>query len=112
METKALALAGGAGAAPRQVRADAPEVPEGASSHSLEPDDLGGDPVPAPAGDQLHGAAARPAVGEVVAPPRAGDTEHVAVARNGDAGPHRCRREFWLWFIERTGTECFKSSWN
>ena len=42
----------GAGAAPRQVRADAPEVPEGASSHSLEPDDLGGDTVPAPAGDR------------------------------------------------------------
>ena len=42
----------GAGAAPRQVRADAPEVPEGASSHSLEPDDLGGNPVPAPAGDR------------------------------------------------------------
>ena len=46
----------GAGAAPRQVRADAPEVPEGASSHSLEPDDLGGDPVPAPAGDRAGGA--------------------------------------------------------
>ena len=45
-----------AGAAPRQVRADAPEVPEGASSHSLEPDDLGGDPVPAPAGDRAGGA--------------------------------------------------------
>ena len=46
----------GAGAAPRQVRTDAPEVPEGASSHSLEPDDLGGDPVPAPAGDRAGGA--------------------------------------------------------
>ena len=46
----------GAGAASRQVRTDAPEVPEGASSHSLEPDDLGGDPVPAPAGDRAGGA--------------------------------------------------------
>ena len=46
----------GAGAAPRQVRADAPEVPEGASAHSLEPDDLGGGPVPAPAGDRAGGA--------------------------------------------------------
>ena len=46
----------GAGAAPRQVRADAPEVPEGASAHPLEPDDLGGDPVPAPAGDRAGGA--------------------------------------------------------
>jgi N12 class adenine-specific DNA methylase len=46
----------GAGAAPRQVRADAPEVPEGASSHSLEPDDLGGNPVSAPAGDRAGGA--------------------------------------------------------
>ena len=46
----------GAGAAPRQVRADAPEVPEGASAHSLEPDDLGGSPVPAPAGDRAGGA--------------------------------------------------------
>ena len=46
----------GAGAAPRQVRADAPEVPEGASSHPLEPDDLGGSPVPAPAGDRAGGA--------------------------------------------------------
>ena len=46
----------GAGAAPRQVRADAPEVPEGASSHSLEPDDLGGNPVPAPAGDRAGSA--------------------------------------------------------
>ena len=46
----------GAGAAHRQVRTDAPEVPEGASSHSLEPDDLGGDPVPAPAGDRAGGA--------------------------------------------------------
>ena len=46
----------GAGAAPRQVRTDAPEVPEGASSHSLEPDDLGGNPVPAPAGDRAGGA--------------------------------------------------------
>ena len=45
-----------AGAAPRQVRADAPEVPEGASAHSLEPDDLGGDPVPAPAGDRAGSA--------------------------------------------------------
>ena len=45
-----------AGAAPRQVRADAPEVPEGASSHSLEPDDLGGNPVPAPAGDRAGSA--------------------------------------------------------
>ena len=45
-----------AGAAPRQVRTDAPEVPEGASSHPLEPDDLGGDPVPAPAGDRAGGA--------------------------------------------------------
>ena len=45
-----------AGAAPRQVRADAPEVPEGASAHSLEPDDLGGSPVPAPAGDRAGGA--------------------------------------------------------
>ena len=48
----------GAGAAPRQVRADAPEVPEGASAHSLEPDDLGGDPVSAPAGDRAGGAEA------------------------------------------------------
>ena len=46
----------GAGAAPRQVRADAPEVPEGASPHPLEPDDLGGSPVPAPAGDRAGGA--------------------------------------------------------
>jgi len=46
----------GAGAAPRQVRADAPEVPEGASAHPLEPDDLGGNPVPAPAGDRAGGA--------------------------------------------------------
>ena len=46
----------GAGAAPRQVRTDAPEVPEGASPHPLEPDDLGGDPVPAPAGDRAGGA--------------------------------------------------------
>ena len=45
-----------AGAAPRQVRTDAPEVPEGASPHPLEPDDLGGDPVPAPAGDRAGGA--------------------------------------------------------
>ena len=45
----------GAGAAPRQVRADAPEVPEGASAHPLEPDDLGGSPVPAPAGDRAGG---------------------------------------------------------
>ena len=45
-----------AGAAPRQVRADAPEVPEGASHHPLEPDDLGGSPVPAPAGDRAGGA--------------------------------------------------------
>ena len=45
-----------AGAAPRQVRTDAPEVPEGASAHPLEPDDLGGDPVPAPAGDRAGGA--------------------------------------------------------
>ena len=46
----------GAGAAPRQVRADAPEVPEGASVHPLESDDLGGNPVPAPAGDRAGGA--------------------------------------------------------
>ena len=46
----------GAGAAPRQVRADAPEVPEGASPHSLESDDLGGDPVSAPAGDRAGSA--------------------------------------------------------
>ena len=46
----------GAGAAPRQVRADAPEVPEGASAHPLEPDDSGGDPVPAPAGGRAGGA--------------------------------------------------------
>lgn len=46
----------GAGAAPRQVRADAPEVPEGASAHPLEPDDLGGNPVPAPAGDRAGSA--------------------------------------------------------
>ena len=46
----------GAGAAPRQVRADAPEVPEGASAHPLEPDDFGGNPVPAPAGDRAGGA--------------------------------------------------------
>ena len=45
-----------AGAAPRQVRADAPEVPEGASPHSLESNDLGGNPVPAPAGDRAGGA--------------------------------------------------------
>ena len=44
------------GAAPRQVRADAPEVPEGAPAHPLEPDDLGGSPVPAPAGDRAGGA--------------------------------------------------------
>ena len=44
------------GAAPRQVRADAPEVPEGASAHPLEPDDLGGSPVPAPAGDRAGSA--------------------------------------------------------
>ena len=43
------------GAAPRQVRTDAPEVPEGASTHSLEPDDSGGNPVPAPAGDRAGG---------------------------------------------------------
>ena len=42
--------------APRQVRADAPEVPEGASTHPLEPDDSGGNPVPAPAGDRAGGA--------------------------------------------------------
>ena len=46
----------GAGAAHRQVRTDAPEVPEGASAHPLEPDDLGGSPVPAPAGDRAGGA--------------------------------------------------------
>ena len=46
----------GAGAAPRQVRADAPEVPEGASPHPLEPDDSGGNPVPAPAGDRAGSA--------------------------------------------------------
>ena len=46
----------GAGAAPRQVRADAPEVPEGASAHPLEPDDFGGSPVPAPAGDRAGSA--------------------------------------------------------
>ena len=46
----------GAGAAPRQVRADAPEVPEGASPHPLEPDDLGGGPVSTPAGDRAGGA--------------------------------------------------------
>ena len=46
----------GAGAAPRQVRADAPEVPEGASAHPLEPDDLGGGPVSAPAGDRAGSA--------------------------------------------------------
>ena len=46
----------GAGAAPRQVRTDAPEVPEGASAHPLEPDDLGGSPVPAPAGDRSGSA--------------------------------------------------------
>ena len=46
----------GAGAAPRKVRTDAPEVPEGASAHPLEPDDLGGSPVPAPAGDRAGGA--------------------------------------------------------
>ncbi len=46
----------GAGAAPRKVRADAPEVPEGASPHPLEPDDLGGDPVSAPAGDRAGSA--------------------------------------------------------
>lgn len=46
----------GAGAAPRQVRTDAPEVPEGASPHPLEPDDLGGNPVPAPAGDRAGSA--------------------------------------------------------
>ena len=43
-------------AAPRQVRADAPEVPEGASAHPLEPDDSGGNPVPAPAGDRAGSA--------------------------------------------------------
>ena len=46
----------GAGAAPRQVRTDAPEAPEGVSSHPLESDDLGGNPVPAPAGDRAGGA--------------------------------------------------------
>ena len=46
----------GAGAAPRQVRADAPEAPEGASAHSLESDDLGGNPVSAPAGDRAGSA--------------------------------------------------------
>ena len=46
----------GAGAAPRQVRTDAPEVPEGASPHPLEPDDLGGDPVSAPSGDRAGSA--------------------------------------------------------
>ena len=46
----------GARAATRQVRTDAPEVPEGASPHSLEPDDSGGNPVPAPAGDRAGGA--------------------------------------------------------
>ena len=46
----------GAGAAPRQVRTDAPEVPEGASAHPLEPDDSGGSPVPAPAGDRAGSA--------------------------------------------------------
>ena len=46
----------GAGAVHRQVRTDAPEVPEGASTHSLEPDDSGGSPVPAPAGDRAGGA--------------------------------------------------------
>ena len=45
-----------AGSAPRQVRADAPEVPEGASAHPLEPDDLGGNPVSAPAGDRAGSA--------------------------------------------------------
>ena len=45
-----------AGAAPRQVRADAPEVPEGASAHPLEPDDSGGNPVSAPAGDRAGSA--------------------------------------------------------
>ena len=45
-----------AGAAPRQVRADAPEVSEGAPAHPLEPDDLGGSPVPAPAGDRAGSA--------------------------------------------------------
>ena len=49
-----------AGAASRQVRADAPEVSEGASPHSLEPDDLGGNPVSAPAGDRRDG---EPALG-------------------------------------------------
>ena len=46
----------GAGAVHRQVRTDAPEVPEGASAHPLEPDDSGGNPVPAPAGDRAGGA--------------------------------------------------------
>ena len=46
----------GAGAAPRQVRTDAPEAPEGASAHSLESDDLGGNPVSAPAGDRAGSA--------------------------------------------------------
>ena len=46
----------GAGAVHRQVRTDAPEVPEGASPHSLESDDLGGDTVSAPAGDRAGGA--------------------------------------------------------
>ena len=50
----------GAGAAPRQVRTDAPEVPEGASPHSLESNDLGGNPVPAPAGDR---AGVQPEIG-------------------------------------------------
>ena len=45
----------GAGAVHRQVRTDAPEVPEGASPHPLEPDDSGGSPVPAPAGDRGDG---------------------------------------------------------
>ena len=46
----------GAGAVHRQVRTDAPEVPEGASAHPLEPDDSGGSPVPAPAGDRAGSA--------------------------------------------------------
>ena len=49
-----------AGAASRQVRADAPKVSEGASPHPLEPDDLGGNPVSAPAGDRRDG---EPALG-------------------------------------------------
>lgn len=70
----------GAGAAPRQVRADAPEVPEGASAHPLEPDDSGGNPVPAPAGDRAGGAE-----------PSGADDAEAGVGGGGDGKPESQR---------------------